>query len=204
MNEITISFLTMRHINEISMIHMAAFPNRALTSLGKEAVAYYYETLLNNSKFCLCAGAFSGPKLVGYLIGGEMNGLMRNYLRDHFGFLLFRVLTRPWLLVRPLMRERVRLAFTVLKKKPRGSKSKRDQGIKTFSVLVIAVAPSVQLKGVGKMLMSCAERTAVEHNYTRMRLSVDRQNTQAIRFYERLEWTKDRGGDWRGSMLKWL
>jgi ribosomal protein S18 acetylase RimI-like enzyme len=81
-------------------------------------------------------------------------------------------------------------------------RSRRDRNDKVFSVLVIAVDPTIQHHGIGKMLMQRAEDTAIEHGYTLMHLSVDLENIQAIRFYEKLAWNKDREVNWRGSMLK--
>lgn len=205
MTELIIAPLTTEHIEAITSIHMAAFPNRALTFLGQKAVARYYDTLLHNPNFCLSIGVFENQKLVGYLVGGEVRGTMRSFLKDHSGYLILHILTHPWLLAKPIVRDRMNLALVQMKaRKPRPRLSVQSSNIQTFSVLVIAVDPTVQHKGAGKLLMGRAERVAIEHNYARMHLSVDVQNTQAIRFYERLKWSKDREHNWRGSMVKIL
>jgi hypothetical protein len=101
MSQISILPLSLQHIRAISAVHLAAFPNRALSCLGKKAVAGYYETLINNPNFNLSIGAFEEQKLLGYLIGGEVKGVMRSYLRKYAAYLFLHVVTHPWVLTRP-------------------------------------------------------------------------------------------------------
>lgn len=205
MNEVYLAPLTVQHIPAITSIHIEAFPERALTVLGEKAVARYYDTLLHRPSFCLSIGAFEDEHLLGYLIGGEMRGSMRSFLKDHLAYLAFRIVTHPWLLAKPIIRDRVSLALGQIKARRRRVGPPRHDGkMKTFSVLVIAVDPTLQHKGVGKLLMARAEQAAVENGYPRMHLSVDVENAQAIHFYERLDWRKDREEGGSLGMVKML
>lgn len=205
MNSIKIHPLTTRDIAAINKLHLEAFPDRALSLLGESAVSSYYQILFDHSKFCLRIGAFAGARLVGFLVGGEMNGITPAFVRRNLHRLALHVITHPWLLARPIVRSRIRMAVKMLRKwKPRSQQPPRKitRSLKTFSILVIAVDPTAQCKGVGKQLMQRAEQVAAEHGYDRMHLSVDVNNTNAIGFYEHLNWKRHHPERWCGGMIK--
>lgn len=193
------------HLTEVAGIHMRAFPGRALTCLGEQAVRRYYQILLDSEQFHLVVGVHDGERLLGYLFGGEIRGAMVSFLKRNFGYLLFQLLTHPNLLLKQIVRNRLRLAFAILKadkKRRRRKKSAKRQNKPTFTVLVIAVAPEVQCAGLGRLLMRHAEAVAHFQGYEQMRLSVDRTNTRAVQFYERLGWRRTPEINWRGNMVK--
>ncbi len=203
MKDIQIFPLTDRDLAAIKNVHIAAFPNRALSFLGENAISNYYQILLKHPKFCLRIGAHDGSRLVGFLVGGETSGITRTFVRKNFHRLVLHVLLHPWLLTKPIIRSRVAMTLKMLQsKKPQRPSSSRGNTLKNFSILVIAVDPTVQGKGIGKQLMLHAERVAMEHGYDRMLLSVDIDNTQAIEFYEHLNWTRHHPNRWKGGMIK--
>lgn len=208
MNHYTISPLRMEHIPAITEIHLKAFPDRAMSLLGRGAVARYYQTILNHNRFCLSIGVFDQGQLIGYLFGGEMGAVMNNYLRNNAVYLCTAILLRPWLIMKPIVRKNVGLAGSVLKRmvnRPRKPNQPSGGRRNLFTVLAVAVDPTVQHKGAGKMLMAYAEQVSREKGYTRMNLSVDPSNTSAIKFYERLDWVKDQSAvPWNGYMDKYL
>lgn len=205
MNNIKICSLSTRDIVAMNKLHIEAFPDRALSLLGESAISSYYQILLDHPKFCLRIGAFDGARLVGFLVGGEMNGITPTFVRKNLTRLALHVITHPWLLAKPIVRSRIRMTVKMLRKwKPRTQPQPRKsvRSLKTFSILVIAVDPTAQCKGVGKQLMQRAEQVAAEHGYDRMHLSVDVNNTNAIGFYEHLNWKRHHPEKWCGGMIK--
>ncbi len=55
-------------------IHKAAFPDSALTRLGREAIRRYYEWQLIGPHDVVALGARQGPDLVGFCFGGTFRG----------------------------------------------------------------------------------------------------------------------------------
>ena len=196
----------------VSEIHLAAFPNSALTMLGAEAVRRYYEWLLTGPHECLALGASVKADIMGFCFAGVFRGAMSGFLRQNRAFLFGRILSRPWLSLNPLFRERATAAFRILRRFGRqpaglpGAAAISDpKPTILFGILGIAVHPDAHGQGMGTALMAEAERTARRREFKEMQLTVQMSNQQAISFYEGLNWEKtlDQGA-WRGEMRKAL
>lgn len=88
---IEIAPLQPEHLPTVAVIHSAAFPDRALTSLGFESVERYYQWLLSDhhpdaERF----RAFLDDELVGFCFCGKFNGAMSGFLRENKWFLFFQ------------------------------------------------------------------------------------------------------------------
>jgi ribosomal protein S18 acetylase RimI-like enzyme len=196
----------------VSQIHLAAFPDSALTMLGAEAVRRYYEWLLTGPHECLALRASVRADILGFCIAGVFRGAMSGFLRRNRAFLFGRVLRRPWLSMNPLFRERAAVGVRILRRfgqQPPGtpsaaahSEAKSDS---PFGILAVAVHPDSHGQGIGRALMFEAERTARRRQFNEMQLTVQMSNHQAISFYEGLSWKKilDQGA-WHGEMRKAL
>lgn len=198
----------------VSEIHLAAFPDSALTLLGAEAVRRYYEWLLTGPHECFALGAsVDADILMGYCFGGVFNGALSGFLRQNRAFLFGRVLLRPWLGLNPLFRERATAGLRILRRfgrqpptapLPSSAVAEPKPGL-PFGILGIAVHPDAHGQGIGTALMAEAERTARRSEFKEMNLTVQMSNTQAISFYEGLSWEKTlEQGAWRGEMRKAL
>ncbi|MBL8133249.1 MAG: GNAT family N-acetyltransferase [Anaerolineae bacterium] len=204
---ITLRTLTHADVPQISAIHMRAFPRRAMTALGSEAVARYYAWLLTDAHpHAYRMGAFDGERLIGFNFAGRYNGALSGFLQRNRSFLIARVAARPWLLLtNELFRSRIALALNLLRRRPAKPDAQRTVSPpREFSILAIAVDPAVQGSGVGRLLMQDAEAEALRRGARVMNLSVDQDNAQAIRFYEHGGWRKltDASGSWDGNMVK--
>jgi ribosomal protein S18 acetylase RimI-like enzyme len=75
---------------------------------------------------------------------------------------------------------------------PRLPKKTADSQIKkrSFGILSIAVSPSHQRCGLGRLLIETSEKAAREAGIYEMHLSVEVDNQKAVRFYEKLGWEK--------------
>lgn len=191
----------------VAAIHLAAFVDSSLTSLGREAVRRYYEWLLNGPHQSRALGAFERHRLVGFSFGGVFNGALTGFLRRNRAYLAVRVATHPWLALSPLFRDRITQAIRLLARRaPATSAAAAPLTTPAYGILAIAVEPSHHGTGVGQALMKRNEELARASGFRRMELSVAMSNVQAIRFYERGGWTRSlTDGVWtRGVMSKEL
>lgn len=200
--------LTLGNLWDVTQIHLAAFPSSALTHLGHEAVRRYYEWQLIGPHECLAIGAFDDQgRLLGFCFGGVFRGALSGFVQKNRRFLVSQVLRRPWLIfTNSIFRERLRVGLRVAKKSSVKSVVSSEKTMaRPFGILSIAVDPAAQGKGIGQQLMQYSEDYAKAHGFSLMRLSVAKDNLQAIRFYEMGQWVKDSTrSDWDGGMLKKL
>jgi ribosomal protein S18 acetylase RimI-like enzyme len=195
----------------MAAVHAAAFPKSALSQLGKPVVTRYYQWQLTGPHQVSAVGAWDQHQLLGFYVGGTFRGALEGFLRMNRSVLALAVLRRPWLIVtNSLFRERLLLASKILTKKLRRKRTPTKpkttiQRDLAFGILAIAVDPAFQGRGVGQGLMTDAEQTARERKFPKMTLTVDVDNHQAIRFYERIGWSQiSENGVWHGHMEKLL
>jgi len=205
-NDVLIRNLEVKDLSGVAAVHVAAFPGSALTMLGTEAVRRYYEWQLLGPHESVSLGAFLGPEVVGFCVGGIFRGAMIGFLRKNRIFLTWRVLTHPWLMTNPIFRERLTFGTRILKisTKPKASAPPaKNQIIKSFGILSIGVHPKCQGLGVGKLLMKESEDVARQRGFREMDLTVHTDNHQAVKFYESFDWKKiSNNGVWSGGMKK--
>lgn len=203
-DRVLIRALAEADLPEIVSIHMAAFPESALTKLGKAAVHRYYEWQFTGPHELTVLGAFMEKQLVGFCFGGTFHGAMSGFLQKNRAFLMGRVFTHPWLVLNPLFRDRILKGLKGLPKSKIVKPSRASHpGFRWFGILAIAVEPQHQGLGVGRLLMSRAEETAKGLSFDEMRLTVQPHNQKTVDFYERLRWEKVfKNGVWNGEMKK--
>jgi len=214
MSEFMIREITTDDLNEIAAIHKASFDDRALSQLGISAIKRYYLWLLTGfpENYPIC-GVSEDGQIAGFCFTGSYSGSFSGFLIHNRGFLIAKILMRPWLIFNPIIREQSALAIKTLRSQikiknknsqsPPKTDQKKQKTQKNFGILAIAVNPKFQRQGVGKYLMDAAEARAIEDGYTKMHLSVHPSNKSAIRFYENLGWQKMLSqGTWDGKMFK--
>lgn len=203
--------LTLSDLPVVAHIHLQAFPDSALTKLGREAVRRYYEWQMLGPHDALNIGVFVQEELLGFCFSGKFRGALGGFLDKNRSFLAQRVATHPWLLLNPLFRERAQFAFSRLAKRiwPRRNlpslkqASPKQARVRSFGILSIAVAPQHRGSGAAQCLMEYSERVALERGFTRMGLSVHPSNGRAVHFYEKVGWQRDtKNGIWDGRMSK--
>lgn len=200
----SLRFLNEGDLNEVTCIHLKAFPGRALSLLGAEGVQRYYAWQLNGPHEAVALGVFLDEKLVGFCFGGVFHGALSGFLKQNKKYLTWQVLTHPWLAANPLFRQRLNLAQTILGGQKSTQPTQPVSQPKSFGILAIAVDPEFQGQGYGKELSKAAEAIALERGFSRMHLTVDIDNVQAISFYECSGWEKRLKDDaaWTGQMTK--
>ena len=203
-----IRFLNNTDLDEISRIHLAAFPRSALTQLGKEAVRRYYDWQLNGPHDAVNLGAWLDGRLAGFCFGGIFNGALGGFLQKNRTYLAWRILTHTWLLGNEMVRGRIQVAGRVFRRRPKVIRPVTQVGPpqRLFGILSIAVDPAFQGKRIGQTLMEVEEASARERGFKGMNLSVAVDNAQAIGFYEHTGWKRifDMSGNWTGRMEKYF
>lgn len=196
--------LKLDDLPEVVRIHQCAFPNAALTQLGFKAIHRYYRWLMEGPHDADCLGAFSGSQLLGFCFGGVWRGVESGYVRANAAFLMFLILVRPWLLLAPQFRQRIKLGLRLL----RLSRIKQVSLDPTpvaehFGIQSIAVDIHYLRSGVGRLLMAEIEQRACFRGFTTIFLSVHQDNERAIHFYLSLGWEKEMNQNvWNQVMLK--
>jgi len=185
---------------------LQAFPDSALTVLGAEAVARYYHWQLTGPHDALALCIDEQGAVTAFCFGGIFRGALRGFLEKNRAYLLWCVARRPWIIFNAVIRRQIATALRSLStpKTPRladGGEAIPQRS--SFGVLAIAVIPAKAGKGQAQTLMKSLEDTARQRHFSKMHLTVSPDNTRAVRFYERLGWTRipDHGA-WKGFMSK--
>jgi ribosomal protein S18 acetylase RimI-like enzyme len=186
-------------------IHILAFPDSALTQLGREAIRRYYSWHLDGPYETLCIGAFDDIKMVGFVIAGVFHDSEIVFLHKNRIFLIWQLITHPWLLIHEVVRSRVNYSVRVAKRNIRKKRTEVSVAIvRKFGILSVAVHPQSHGLGIGKLLLQEVELSARKNKFRSMRLTVHPDNQQAVFFYEKLGWQRVQAEDgiWSGAMMK--
>jgi ribosomal protein S18 acetylase RimI-like enzyme len=195
-------------VSEIARIHRLAFPESAWTKLGGTIVEeYYLWHLLGPHPIVRATGAFVDGNCSGFCVSGIFQASTSGFLSKNKNLLMKRLALKPWLVIDPVFFDKAKSGVNILrrfKKRNRGIQSPAPP-IDSFGILSLAVDPESHGLGIGQLLMSDAEKSAIDQNYSKMDLTVNPGNRSAIRFYKKQGWVKVYQNDiWKGVMIKQL
>lgn len=178
----------------IAKIHGAAFPRSALTRLGVETVRRYYAWLLAGPHDAVFLVHETAGAIEGFVVGGRFARAFGGFVLRNKLHLATRVLRHPQLVLSRLGRRRVTSLLATFRR-PTG-----PAPAPLYRCLSIAVHPAAEGHGVGQALLDGLTEAARASGATRMQLGVDPSNLRAVRFYERLGWTRmTRATTWFGD-----
>jgi ribosomal protein S18 acetylase RimI-like enzyme len=191
-------------VSAVTAIHRQAFPDSAITGLGRFAARRYYHWLLNGPHEADGWGAFVNGELAGFCFSGVWRDAEAGYVRANAWFLFFVVVSRPWLAMSPLFRRRIVLGLELLWSYGVRQKRENASGAKEhYGIQAIAVNPSLRRSGIGRQLMKNADRCARNRGFDSIMLTVHRDNERAINFYLDLGWKKTiQDGVWNQCMTR--
>jgi ribosomal protein S18 acetylase RimI-like enzyme len=208
-NKLCVQTLVHCDLAEVAKIHCSIFPESLIAKLGIECVTKYYEWQLESPDEVYAIGAFTSEKMLGYCFGGVFSMALGGFLVRNKGLIIMRLIFRPWLLFYPVFIRKILRGLSILirfsKNKDTTTKAPPIFEDSHFGILAIATDPAERGLGVGRLLMEHSEQFAKAQNFTKMYLSVNPQNINAVQFYEHVGWIKD--GDteiWQGGMKKEL
>lgn len=164
------------NVSGVVNIHIKAFPDFFLTSLGSSFLKTYYSSVIKHSTgigVCMT----ESNRVIGFAVGTSCsNGFHKRILLSNllqFTYQLFRVFfLKPKSIIR---------LFSNLEKK-----TKIDIPPFSAELLSIGVDPSHKGQGVGKILLDAFEKEAREKLSKAVLLTTDYYNNHAtIKFYEK-------------------
>lgn len=192
---------------------MAAFPDSALTGLGRGAVRRYYAAQCEGVPGAVNLVATAGDRIVAFCFSGVFEGPMTRFLVRHAAFLVGAVAVHPRIVFSRAFRAQapggLRLVWRYLARglrrapnatvPPPTASAPRPEP--SFNILAIATDPASQRRGAAKALMNAATAEAERRGFRKMMLSVHPDNHAAVAFYEGLGWRRRlHAGSWRGLM----
>ncbi len=190
-----------KNLPGISKCHRKAFPTSLTSMLGPTYTAKTLEWYLTAPNKFLFHLEEEG-QVVGYCGGfvrmGEPYGSSSGMTQYAFREGLKALLLRPWLVFHPRIRGNFKFIFRNIRYRffppqpvagPSATQTRETPKEKTAGLVVIGVDPAFQGKGYGSLLLQEFERRAREMGCTRMGLTVEKDNLQAIRAYTRNGWT---------------
>lgn len=205
MSDLLIREIGVSEIDKIVDIHLEAFPNSAMTSLGGDTVRRFYAWILEGPHEIAPLGAFKEDQLIGYTIGGLFRGATGGFVRKNRSFLVGKVLRRPWLIRNELFKERLKLGLGILFRRGRPSPSTSENGApyeKQFGLLVTAVHPKHRGSSVFHLIKR-AEEIAVDRGFFEVTLSIDPKDHRLAQMYTWLGYEKyPDDKNWKGFFRK--
>jgi len=156
-------------------------------------------------------------KVLGYC-GGLKNreaghhGSATSMTQHTFKSLLLNMFIRPWLVFHheiraniPLIIKNISLRFSGgAEKKSSPMQTQNKEFIPSMGLVVIGVSPEHQGKGYGSILLKEFESRARQEGFTKIHLSVHKDNHQAIKAYTKNGWKINKEGESELSMYKIL
>lgn len=198
---ITVQGLDARELASVSSVHLAAFPDSVLTTLGRRVVYRYYEWQMRGPHSVMAISARVDGELAGFsflVSRSELSG----FLRRNAGTLLWAAIAHPSVMRhgRFLSRFAQGIRSVVADLFP------SDVGLAKpglVRLLAIAVHPRFQRLGVGTRLLEATEAAAKETGNQEIGLSVHQENSGAIAFYLKHGWERSSSdAGWAGEMRK--
>jgi ribosomal protein S18 acetylase RimI-like enzyme len=177
-------------LEAVAECHVAAFPDTALTLLGREAVRRYYEWQMIGPHSASAAGAFSKDKCVGFYFGGIFREPAAGFVYRNRWYIFWRVLTHPWLVVNPFFRKSLGRCRRLLFRRWSSRAPGWHSSPLTFHILSLAVSPESQRLRIGTALVDHAERVARKNSFHEMSTRVRPNNEVAVRFGLSAGWEK--------------
>lgn len=182
---------------DIAQCHKACFPESLATRLGEAYVEKSLDWfLVNHKRFLYHISA--DDKVIGYC-GGFIpskpgDGSSSGMLQHAFNKAITGIIKNPLLLFHSEVKQHYPFLWRNIKRKITG-KAKPAQPVdksKPFTpyvgLVVIAVHPSYQGKGIAQQLMAEFERRVKEYNQNEQVLSVKKNNARAINVYLKSGW----------------
>lgn len=206
--------LSQGDLEDVTRVHLQAFPEAILSRIGPQVVERYYAWQLSEPNDAHAVGVYEEGELAGFAVGGLFRNGLSGFVGANRRLILTSVARKPWLLLNKTFWNRLAMTIDAFKRanakrntpgngapQPAARKPRRRR----YSVLSIAVDPANQRKGIGAVLLADQEARARELGHSEIFLTVQQDNRAAVRFYVRQGWTKVvSDGVWHGKMTKTL
>jgi ribosomal protein S18 acetylase RimI-like enzyme len=162
-------------ISTVAKIHIAAFPNFFLTSLGYKVLCVFYDALIKD-KATIAWAVEAESKIVGFFVAStQPAGLYTRVFKKHFFSFLFPLLLA--FIKRPSLFKRMFISFA-------SQKSHQTPDNCHTSLLSICVDPSFSGKGIGSSMLHHLEDELRKSGKKGYYLTTDADNNESTnQFY---------------------
>lgn len=176
MNQINFESITKNNINEVCKLHRIAYLEDHFSSHFSDDMLkhYYLELIKGNEQFCLIAFDPDG-QAVGFVISGlDLNNNVKKFVNQNI-FAISKITFFNPKFIYP----KIKSLFTRFSKE-------RWQSKADYRVLSIAVNPSYQGEGIGRLILKEIETRYKFNKINKYGLSVKKSNYKATAFYVKL------------------
>lgn len=193
-NQVVVRPIVAEDLTVVSAIYETVFPDSGPAILGQDIPFRYCQWLLAQLPEEFCLGAEVDERIVGFCFAGAFEDVQSSFIRQNRLRFLGRIALRPWRTARIRTSSLARGMRSLLprlrtRKWANGSRHDATQGSSFFAFL-LAVCPVFQRRGLGTRLMKEIEAAATAGGFEEMKLGVDVENMDVIRFYESLGLSK--------------
>lgn len=169
-----------KDLGQVANIHKEQFASHFLGKYSEALIEAFYDCFLHKSYFLVHE---EEEKISGFVIGGyndTLSGAKNNFLRQYRYRSILETLMRPkaWRMAF------ARLSVLGFNCKHNTYAPQKDDGVRSYRLLSIAVRKNFMGKGIAGELISEFEKE-VEKYEKQYGLSVHKKNSRAIRFYEK-------------------
>lgn len=196
--EYSIDIAREKDLAAIADCHRAAFPDALTSKMGKRYLRKVFSWYLSTNHTFLffikqsntIIGYCGGMVVDGSLAHGSASSMTQHTFNEGIKALL----VRPWLLLHPDFLARYKFFARNILTRIRNRFGKQEirsapkPKVPHTGLVVIGVAPAFQGKGYGSVLLKEFERITLERGLSKMILSVNSDNNQAIQSYTRNGW----------------
>jgi ribosomal protein S18 acetylase RimI-like enzyme len=178
------------HIPGMAQCHIKSFPGRFMTEMGYHWLCALYRFFIKHHGGICRVAVDTDGKVIGLAVGGDphirdefLSSALFRYLHLIFWKFFCKQLVRRVLLqelARKLQRKRTAV-------RPDNAKAP-NAGIRSGNLLSICVLPDYEGVGVAGKLIESFQLACKAEGYQRLSLSVLKQNSHAVAFYNKHGW----------------
>jgi len=164
-----------QHVNQMTEVHLSAFPGFFLSELGTFFLKVYYSSIIRNDDGITLVLLDSSEKVIGFCVGSKQSRgfhtrLIKRNLIDYFLASLVIILKNPAGIIRIIRNLEKRSALN-------------DDGLYS-EVLSIALLPRYKSRGLGNNLLTSFEKIVITKGSRQVSLTTDYYNNdKVIEFY---------------------
>jgi len=185
-------------VDAVVDVHCRAFPEYLLTHMGRPYLRHYYSAFLTDKcHYALVADV--NEKLAGFVVGST--DVARLHTRVYRTNILTALGVAGRFVADPLLRRRLLAksahfgrTFDAMAHRTKQATPSAPSGV-TTRLLSIGVSPDSQRMGIAQKLVDAFCEKLFADGIQTVGLSVRKDNAQAIAFYERTNWQREREED---------
>ena len=201
-----------KHLANVALVHMNAFPNSISSKLGQKYCIKMLEWYLLPSTAFLFHLEIDN-KIVGYcggkVAGSHGSGSTTAMLQYTFFQAIKSMILRPYLFLHQSMISKyaiiinnILIKFKIKNKRSQHLDKKKMNNFKEIGLVVIGVEKSKQGLGYGSKILIEFEKRSQSFGATKISLSVKSSNTTAIKSYSRNGWLLEKSDSHVATMYK--